>query len=176
MNLLDIVLIAILAFCLIRGIFRGLIKELSSIVGVLGGLYAAYTYYGLLAKALSRWITNVDYLYIISCLIIFAVVYLVVSVIGIMIKYFMNIVFLGWTDRLCGAFFGAVKGILIAAVLILILTTFLPKNSAILKDSFAARHMMKVSATMAKVASKEMKAMFGPKMKELNKTWKSSRR
>jgi membrane protein required for colicin V production len=104
------------------------------------------------------------------------VVYIIVSVIGVMIKYFMNIVFLGWTDRLCGAFFGAVKDVLIAAVLILILTTFLPKNTAILKDSFAARHMMTVSATMAKVASKEMKALFGPKMKELNKSWKSSKR
>lgn len=176
MNLFDILLIAILAFCLIRGIFRGLIKELSSIVGVLGGLYAAYAYYPLLAKVLSRWITNPAYSNILSCLIIFVVIYIVVSVIGVMIKYFMNIVFLGWTDRVCGAFFGAVKGALIAAVLILILTTFLPKNTAILKDSFAARHLMTVSATLAKAASKEMKAMFSPKMKELNKTWRSGKR
>ncbi|PQP34359.1 colicin V production protein, partial [Desulfobacteraceae bacterium SEEP-SAG9] len=33
MNPLDILIIVIAGFCLIRGIFRGLIKELSSIIG-----------------------------------------------------------------------------------------------------------------------------------------------
>jgi membrane protein required for colicin V production len=176
MYYLDILVVIILGFCLVRGIFRGLIKELASIVGVLGGLYAAYSYYHLLARALSRWITNPEYVNILSCLLIFAVVYAIISVMGVMIKYFMNIIFLGWTDRLCGAFFGAVKGILVVAAVILILTTFLPKNSAILKDSMAARHIMTISAAMAKVANKEMKAMFGPKWKELNKTWQSKKR
>lgn len=176
MNLLDIILIIILGYCLIRGIFRGLIKELASIVGVVGGLYAAYTYYPLLAKALSHWITNSDYSNILGCLLIFTVVYIIISVIGVMIKYFMNIIYLGWTDRICGAFFGAIKGILIAAVLIMILTTFLPSNSSILKDSMVARPIMAVSATMAKVASKEMKAMFGPKRKELIKIWHMKKR
>ena len=48
MNPFDMVIVVILSFCLIRGFFRGLIKELASIVGVLGGFYAAYTYYPIL--------------------------------------------------------------------------------------------------------------------------------
>jgi membrane protein required for colicin V production len=35
----------------IRGIFRGLVRELASIVGVLGGFYAAYSYYPHVAQA-----------------------------------------------------------------------------------------------------------------------------
>lgn len=173
---LDILLVIILGFCLIRGVFRGLIKELASIVGVLGGLYTAYTYYPLIAKMLSRWLTNQNYLNIFSCLLIFGMVCIIISVIGVMIKYFMNIMFIGWTDRICGAFLGAVKGILIVAALILILTSFLPKNAPILKDSLVARYIMTVSATMAKISSKEMKAMFGLKMKALNQTWELKKR
>jgi len=55
MNFFDIIVVVILGYCFIRGIFRGLIKELSSIVGVFGGFYAAYTYYMMVAKLLSKW-------------------------------------------------------------------------------------------------------------------------
>jgi len=41
MNALDVVIAVIVGFCLIRGIFRGLIKELSSIIGVFAGFYFA---------------------------------------------------------------------------------------------------------------------------------------
>ena len=76
MNLLDGVLIVILGYCLIRGIFRGLIKEVSAIIGVLGGYYAAYTFYPSVARLLSQWISNSGYLNIISFLLIFLTVLL----------------------------------------------------------------------------------------------------
>ena len=85
MNLLDIVMIIILCFCLIRGGFRGLIKELSSIMGVFLGFYGAYTYYPVVAKWLSRWISNEGYGNILSFLIIFCVVFLLISILGIII-------------------------------------------------------------------------------------------
>jgi membrane protein required for colicin V production len=176
MNLLDILVIAIVGYCLVRGIFRGLVKELSSIIGALGGLYAAYTYYPHVAKVLSRWMSNQGYLNILSCLILFFVILFVISIIGVMIKYFMNIVFLGWTDRVGGAFFGTIKGALIVAALVLILTTFLPTNTVLLKDSLAARHMMKISATLAKTASKDMKSLFDSKMKALDHSWRTNQR
>lgn len=175
MNLLDYLLITILGYCLIRGIFRGLVKELSSIVGVMGGFYAAYTYYPQVAKLLSHWITNPGYRNILSFLILFAVIYLVVSVTGVMIKHLMNIVFLGWADRIGGAISGTVKGILIATVIIMILTTFLPKNAAIMRQSLVSRHMMDVSATLVKVVPKDMKNSFSVKMRELRKSWQAKK-
>jgi membrane protein required for colicin V production len=171
MNLLDFLLIVILGYCLVRGIFRGLIKELSSIVGVFGGFYAAYTYYPEVAKHLAHWVTNPGHLSIISFLIIFVLVFLAVGFAGVVIKYLMNIVFLGWTDRICGAIFGTAKGLLITTVVLLVLTTFLPKNAAIIKNSWVAHHMMQFSAYLVKVTPKEMKQSFGIKVKELNRSW-----
>jgi membrane protein required for colicin V production len=175
MNLLDYIVIVILSFCLVRGIFRGLIKEISSIVGVLGGLYGAYAYYPMLANLLSRWISNSAYANIAACLLIFVGIFLVVSIAGIIIKYMMNISFLGWTDRIGGAVFGTVKGVLIVSVLILVLTTFLPKNAEIVRGSLAARNLMRVSATLVQAASKDMKNIFGYKFKELNKAWQEKK-
>lgn len=157
---------------MIRGVFRGLIKELSSIIGVLGGFYAAYSYYMVLARPLSRWISNVSYLNISSFLIIFCGVLIIISILGVVIKYVLNIAFLGWVDRICGAGFGIIKGILIASVLLITLTAFLPRNAPVIKNSMLAPHVTLVSEKMAKVVSKDMKRNFTAKLAELKKAWK----
>jgi membrane protein required for colicin V production len=161
----------VLCFCLIRGIFRGLIKEVSSIVGVLGGFYAAYTYYPRLAKIMSSWISNPGYLNILSFMIIFCVVLIIISILGIIIKYLLNIAFLGWVDRICGAGFSLLKGVLIVSVVLLILTAFLPQGAALVKQSLLAPHVVLVSEKMSKVVSKDMKHAFTENLKELKKTW-----
>jgi len=172
MNPFDIIIIVILGYSLVRGVFRGLVKEVSSIVGVLGGFYAAFTYYTMLAKLLSGLIKEPAYLNILSFLIIFCSVLIIVGVLGIIIKYLLNIAFLGWIDRIGGVGFGLVKGVLIVSILFITLTSFLPKGSAFLKNSMLAPHVSWVSEKMVKVVSKEMKQDFMAKLGELKKTWK----
>ena len=171
MNLLDIFIIIVLAYCLIRGIFRGLIKELSAIIGVLAGFYAAYTYYPILAKQLSRWISNTAYLNILSFLVIFCLILILVSVLGVIAKYLLKIAFLGWVDRICGAGFGIVKGILIVSVVLITLTAFLKNRAPIIRDSLLAPYVTVVSQNMAKVVSKDMKRAFMTKLDKLKKSW-----
>jgi membrane protein required for colicin V production len=175
MNFFDIIIIIILSFCVIRGVFRGLIKELSSIIGVLGGFYAAYSYYMVLAKPLSRWISNTAYLNILSFLIIFCGILIIISILGVLIKYVLKIAFLGWVDRICGAGFGIIKGILIASVLLITLTSFLPRNAPVVKNSFLAPHVTMVSEKMAKVVSSDMKQKFVAKIASLKKAWQKKK-
>ena len=172
MNPFDILIVVILGYSLIRGIFRGLVKEISSIIGIFGGFYAAYTYYKILAKLLSGLISDVAYLNILSFLIIFCGVLIVVSVLGVIIKYLLKIAFLGWVDRIGGLIFGITKGILIVSVLFISLTAFLPKGSAFIKNSVLAPHVSWVSEKMASVVSQEMKIDFMTKLGELKKAWK----
>ena len=161
-----------MGYSLVRGIFRGLVKEVSSIIGVLGGFYAAFTYYTMLAKFLSGLIKETAYLNILSFLIIFCGVLIIVGILGVIIKYLLNIAFLGWVDRIGGVCLGLVKGILIASILFITLTAFLHKGSAFLKNSMLAPHVSWVSEKMAKVVSKEMKQDFMAKLGELKKAWK----
>lgn len=172
MNLLDLLLASVIAYCLIRGVFRGLIKELSSIVGVLGGFYAAYSYYSLLARHIIRWVGNSGYANIISCLIIFLGVYLAISLMGTLMKYLLDIVFLGWVDRFCGLFFGTLKGMLIVAAIVVPLTTFLPRNTTMLKDSIIVRYTAQISAVLVHVGSTDMQHLFTQRLKELQISWR----
>jgi membrane protein required for colicin V production len=173
MNPFDILMITILAYGLVRGIFRGLVKEIASIIGVLGGFYAAYTYYPHVARLLSPWITNPSYLNILSYLMIFTLVVLVVGILAVIIKYLLNIAYLGWLDRVCGALFGVLKGGLVICVLFIVLTAFLPKGSPFLKDAALSPIVATVSEVMAKVISKEMKDSFELKIKDLKQFWQT---
>jgi len=175
MNLFDMLAIVILAFCVIRGLFRGLIKEISSIIGVLGGFYAAYTYYTFPAGLLARWVSDPAHVNIVSFLLIFCIVFLAISVLGVVIKYVLNIAFLGWFDRVCGTGFGLLKGILLVSVLLIIFTAFLPKGAPLVKDSVLAPHISLVSEKMVRVVSRDMKQQFAEKIEELKKSWKMTR-
>ena len=172
MNFLDYILLVIFGYSLIRGFFRGIVGELSAIIGVLGGFYGAYTYYPMVAVHLARWISHPVYLKVVSFLLLFAGTCLVITLAATLIRYLMRITLLGWTDRTGGAVFGAIKSVIIAIILIMMLTTFLPSNTAVLRKSLFARHLIQFSAVLAHLTSKEMKSVFSTRMKELNHSWK----
>jgi len=173
MNPFDVLVVTILTYGLIRGIFRGLVREISSIVGVLGGFYAAYTYYPHVARLISPWISDVAYLNIVSYMIVFSVVVIVVGILAVVIKYLLNIAYLGWVDRVCGALFGLLKGGLVVCVVFIVLTAFLPKGAPVIKNATLSPHISMVSEVMAKVISKEMKENFIIKLKEFRKSWQT---
>lgn len=174
MNLFDILIIIILLYCLVRGIFRGLLKEMSSLIGVLVGFYAAYTYYNELGKYLKKWITDPNYINTLSFLLIFICVFLIISILGIIIKYILKIVFLGWVDRVFGAVFGISKGILIGSVLLIVFSAFLSGNSNIIKTSKTAPYLSAISNKMIKVTPKDLKNEYQIRIKDIEKTWKKT--
>jgi len=171
MNSFDVAVAVILGFCLIRGIFRGLVKEVASIIGVLAGFYAAYTYYPEMASLLSRWISSTIYLNITSFMALFCLILIIISILGVVLKYLMSIAHLGWVDRVSGAGFGVLKGILIVSVLLVTLTAFLPKGSPLVRDSLLAPHINMLSENMAKIVSDDMQKAFDDKMGELKRFW-----
>lgn len=172
MNPFDVFIILVLAYSTVRGLFRGLVKEVSSIIGVLGGFYAAYSYYPMVAKLLSGLIAEQSYLNILSFLIIFCGILIIISILGVVIKYLLNVAFLGWIDRVCGVGFGLIKGVLIVTVLFIILTTFLSKGAPLIKKSILAPHVIWISEKMVGLVSEEMKKDFFGKLDEFKKAWK----
>ena len=173
MNALDIVIGIILVFTLVRGIFRGLVVEISSIIGIFGGIYGAVFYYQAVAQFLQRWISDTAYANIIGFLLIFGVIFVLVGILGVVIKYLLNIASLGWFDRLCGAAFGGVKGILIASVLLFALTTFLPGGTPLIKTSRLAPHVAVITEGIVKIIPQNMKQRFGEKYKDVKREWKA---
>ena len=176
MNILDIFILVILGFCLVRGIFRGIIKELTSIVGVFVGFFVAYNFYPVVAVLISRFFANKAYLNIVSFFLAFTVLFLAVGLVGVILKHLFKAVALGWLDRVLGAAFGFIKAVLIVSVLLVPLTTYLPQRSPVIKDSFLAPYATKISQVLVtvvpSVVPEEMKDKFHENINALKETWK----
>ncbi len=172
MNIFDIIIIFVISLCLIRGLFRGIVREVSSIVGVVAGFYGAYNYFPMISPYFTKWISNPGYRNLLSFFILFCLILIAISLIATLIRYFLNIVFLGWVDRLCGMIFGGAKGILIVSVLFIILTTFLPRNSSILVNSRLSSSVAKVSEAIVLFIDNNMKKELRTKLKGMEKHWK----
>jgi membrane protein required for colicin V production len=142
MNVLDIVISMIVVFCLVRGIFRGIIKELTSIIGVFVGFYGGYMYYPLLARWLSNLIADKPYLNIISFLLTFTILFIAIGSVGVILKHLIPI------------------------------TAFLPKNSPVIKHSIIAPHVSLASEKIVAAVPRDLKEKFRDNIKSLKASWK----
>ncbi|MCP3953470.1 MAG: CvpA family protein, partial [Desulfobacterales bacterium] len=156
MNFFDITIIIIISFCLIRGVFRGILGELANIVGVIAGFYGAYNYYGEFTFLLEKWIANQALLNVVVFFLLFSLIFGFIIVIAIGLEKLLKVAFLGWVDKTFGAVFGALKGILIAAVLFIVLTNIVPQNHTLITQSALAPHVAKVSKVLTLFISKNM--------------------
>ena len=71
--------------------------------------------------------------------------------------------------------FGMIKAVLIASVLLIALTAFLPKGNPVIQRSVLSPYVTLVSERMAKIVPEKMKNEFKVKIEELKKAWKKQK-
>jgi len=172
MNVFDALFLTIISFCLIRGLFKGLIREVSGIIGVIAGFYGANNYYLTLTPYLEPLIEKPGTRNLIVFFILFCIILIVVGLVAVLIRKFLNFVFLGWVDRSFGFVFGGAKGVLIGTALFIMMTTFIPDNFNFLSDSKSAPHLAKVASAMTLFVSKNMKTDFLKHLEGIKANWK----
>lgn len=135
MNGLDIFLLLLLCYTLLRGIFRGLVREAASICGLILGFWVAHTYYPLGASYLLGLVPAQEYAEIVAYAFIFLLVLLFFLLLGSGLQSLLQSLFLGWLDRLAGALLGLGKGLILGCLVFLGLSFFLPQESSLLTES-----------------------------------------
>ncbi len=117
---IDIGILVILVVFLVKGVLRGLLKEVCSLLGlVLGGVFA-FTFHLPLAQYLQDSFNLPAQLCIWgSFLAIFLLLVFLFAVLGFVLNRFVKLIFLGGFNRLAGAIFGIVQGVVILAMLML---------------------------------------------------------
>ncbi|WP_022664536.1 CvpA family protein [Desulfospira joergensenii] len=172
MNGFDVLVLVILAVCLVLGSFKGLIREVSGIIGVIAAFYGANTYFNHLTPYLedfiqAPWVRNLVCFFVLFCVIL-----TLVGLLAALIRKFLHLVFLGWVDRSFGFVFGAAKGILIVSVIFIMFTVFIPGSGSYLAGSRTAPYLAKVSNAMIVFVSKGMKSDFFRQLKGMKTKWK----
>jgi membrane protein required for colicin V production len=156
MSLLDIIAIAVITFFVLKGIFRGFIREIASFVGIVMGVWMAYVFYPQMAGYLkAHHVPSGPYLSVLSFLVILALVVLLCNLLGWLFRLLLSKTVSGWADRLFGAGFAAVKGGLIIYVAVILLTIELPAQTPLLTESRTAQWVISSSQTLFHFVSPE---------------------
>ncbi len=128
MNYLDVTIIIILGASVIYSIIKGFIRDAFSLLAVILGIVAALLFYPAGARMLAGLITNPQIANIVSFALIFLAVSIVVSLLGMLVSKMIKTADLSFYDRVAGGAFGLLKGYILVAVLVIVVTTLFPAS------------------------------------------------
>lgn len=129
----DLVVIAIFAFFMARGIWVGLLGQVTVIVALYVGYIVAGQYHDRLFPFLRGVSENPQIVFLLAYGILFACTYVVTMLAGKGLTRVVSLTIAGWFDKVLGALFGAVKALILAILLHMLLTTFLSPDSPLLR-------------------------------------------
>jgi len=135
LNFVDYILIAIVGLSMVLSLWRGFVREVISLIGLVLAFLAASRLSGQAGDYLGQWIDNATIADGAGFAIVFVIVMLVVGLIGAVIRKLVDIADLTATDRTLGIFFGAARGMLLIALAFLVYTTISKPSSPWLKNS-----------------------------------------
>jgi len=134
MNVLDIIFLVPLLWLGYRGFQKGFIIELSSLLALILGIYIAINFSGLTAGWLTKnFDVSQKYLTIISFVITFIVVVFGVFMIGKILEKFVDILLLGFVNKIAGGAFGVIKAAFLISVVLWIINS-MDSGSYIIKQ------------------------------------------
>jgi len=142
MNLVDLIIIAIIGFGIIRGYSKGLIIELSSFFGIFISFFIAGNVDNLLSNEISAFISvNSDLLNTISFIVIFILSYLIIIYLAKGFTKLAKVVYLGLLNSLLGGVFGGLKFLLILLIITKIIFSLNLLSNNVISESSIMIHL-----------------------------------
>jgi len=151
MTWLDYAVIGVFVVSIALGIWRGLVREVISILGWVIAFLAANLFAGPLGEAMPRGIPTPELRVAAAFIAVFVLSLIVTSLLGILLSMAVNAVGLGALDRTLGAGFGAARAALIVlAGALLAGLTSVPRQPY-WRDSFSGAYLVKAAQVIKPV-------------------------
>ena len=122
LNAFDYAILAVIALSILISFFRGFMRETISLATWVLGVIIALRFSPMVAQWMQPTIDSPLLRYVIAFVALFAVVFIVGFLVGLLVKGALNVTGLTIFDRLLGAVFGAVRGVLFVAVVLLFIS------------------------------------------------------
>lgn len=130
MNWADIVILAIIAISALISLWRGFFKEALSLATWVAAIWVALAFSHEMSALLAEWIETPSARAAVAMAILFLLVLLLGGIVNYLIGQLVRKTGLEGTDRMLGTVFGAVRGALVVAVLVLVAgMTVVPQDS-----------------------------------------------
>lgn len=124
MVLIDIVILVVVALSFMMGGFRGLVKEALSLATWIAALLIAAFFYEQLAALFIDVIDSITLRQMAAFALLFVGSVFVGTLISNLISRLMSAVGLGGVDRVLGALFGIIRGLIIVGLVIFVLMAY----------------------------------------------------
>jgi len=150
MTALDIGVIVVTAFFLVRGVWIGFVRQIAFLLALFLGYAAAGRYY----PAFSQYLTGISspqLRFVVTYGLLFFTTYVLTMVLGLGLKRVMQITFLGWFDRLLGGIFGLGKAVFITTMLFMALTGIFTSSSVFIEKAFFAKYLLITSQAVTSI-------------------------
>ena len=122
MNYLDIIIAVLMVVFGLGGWRKGIIIEITTLLGMGLGLYGAFHFSDFTAEKLVGLVEiNPKYLNLISFVVTFVVVAILVNLLGRMVSKLVKNLNLGFIDKVGGFVVGIAKGLLVCSLLVMLL-------------------------------------------------------
>ncbi len=119
MQTIDIIIAVLLVIGLISGLRDGLVKQVASLAGLIGGLLLGRAFYAPVGELLiATFGMSTQTAHITAFILILIVVPLLFSLVGWLVSKLLSAICLGWANRLLGALVGTLKSALLVGIVI----------------------------------------------------------
>ncbi len=174
MNLLDIIIIAALIICFIRGIVRGFLRELISLLNVIVSIFIANHYQPQANACISLILPKGKFIPLISFFSLFILSLIAGSIIALAIRaLFIEGGAKNAFSRFVGAILGILKAIIVTYLIIILLTFFMPSRTPLIARSMLApiiiRSYQKMIVPISPSYFKRFKQRFAGSIKKIKK-------
>ena len=172
MNLLDILLAVIIGGSLAAGFRAGLARAAIGLLAVIGGIVTAFWFYEIPAAWIHGFVSNATAANVLGFVTVFFTVQLVGGIVGKVLSKFLKWTGLAGIDRVFGAGFGLVRGLMMATAFIAALMAFTPSPTPTwMVGSQFLPYAVEASDAIATLAPRAVKDHFQNSLTEIRKAW-----
>ncbi|HLY16523.1 MAG TPA: CvpA family protein [Bryobacteraceae bacterium] len=173
MNWLDIVLLIVLVLSVVTSFSTGLAREVVGLVSMIAALVLAIWFYGTAGSLMLPFVSSPGVAHFCGFLIVFFGVLILGGIVGRLLGRMMKAVGLSFFDRLLGAGFGLVRGLLISISVVLALLAFTPGKSPpdAVVHSRVAPYVIDAARVFAAMAPRELKDGFRKSYGQVKTIW-----
>lgn len=144
MNFIDYILIAVVGLSMVLSLWRGFVREVISLIGLVLAFIIASRTSGQTGDFLGQWISNGTVADIAGFALVFILVMIFVGLVGAILRKLVDMAALTAMDRTLGVFFGAARGMLLIALCFLVYTSYTTPDAAWAKRSVLTPYAMQL--------------------------------
>ena len=131
------VLFIFLVFFL-RGLWIGCVRQLATLLALVGGYFLAGHYAGALVPYTKHALDNPKATFLISYVLLSLLLWISFTLIGKLLHRFMRLSLRGWVDRLGGGIVGGVKAMVVTSLIYMLLASTLSTTNNLLRKSYSS--------------------------------------